>query len=40
MIHAQTLDFVKWNEHSGKEQLMLLLQRECKPVDDRTQNLE
>jgi hypothetical protein len=40
MVHAQTLDFVKRDEHPRKEQLVLFLQWQSKPVDYRTENLE
>lgn len=38
VIHAETLDFVQGEQHSGQKELMLLLQRQGKSVDDRPQN--
>jgi len=40
MVHAQALGLVKRKENSGQEELVFLFQRECKSVDDRTQDLE
>lgn len=40
MVHAETLHFVQWDEHSCEEQLVLLLQRQREPVDDGTKNLK
>lgn len=40
MIHAQTFDFVQWNQDSCQKKLVLFFQRQGKAVDDRSQNLE
>lgn len=40
MVHAEALDLVQRNKHSGEKELVLLLQWQCEPVDDGTENLE
>eukprot|EP01018_Ginkgo_biloba_P025825 Gb_29611 [translate_table: standard] len=40
MIHSHTLRFMKRNQSSNKKKLMFLLQRQRKPIDDTTQNLQ
>lgn len=40
MVHAQTLDFVKRNEHPSEEQFVLFLQWQSKTVNYRTENFE
>jgi hypothetical protein len=40
MIHAQALDLVKWDQHSGQEQFVLFLEGQSEAVDDGTQDLE
>jgi hypothetical protein len=40
MVHAQTLDLVQGDEHSGEEQLVLLFQWQREAVDDRAEYLE
>lgn len=40
MIHAQTLDLVQRNQDSSEEKLVLLLQGQSEPVDDRPKNFE
>lgn len=40
MVHAQALHLVHGQQNTSKEQLVLLLQWQCKSVDDRTQDLQ
>lgn len=40
MVHAQTLDLVQWDKHSGQEQFVFLLEGQRETVDDTAQNLE
>lgn len=39
MVHAQALHLVHGQQHTSKEQLVLLLQWQRESVDDRTQDL-
>ena len=38
MVHAQAFDLVQWYENPRQEQLVFFLQRQRKPIDDRTKN--
>lgn len=40
MVHAQALDFMQGNKNSRQKELMLFLEWQCKPVDDRAENLQ
>lgn len=40
MVHAQALHLVHGQQHTSKEQLVLLLQWQRESVDDRTQDLQ
>lgn len=40
MVHAQTLDLVQRNQNPSQEQLVFLLERQCKAINDRSQDLQ
>ena len=40
MVHAQALYLVQWDQHSGKEQFVLFLERKCKAVYDRAKDFQ
>jgi hypothetical protein len=40
VVHAEALDLVQRDEHSGKEEFVFLFQRQRETVDDGTENFE
>ena len=40
MVHAEALDLVHRQEYPSQEELVFLLQRQRKAVDDTTQDLQ
>ena len=40
MIHGDTLWFVQWDKRPDQKLQMLLLQRNCKSINDTSQNLQ
>ena len=40
MVHAKTLDLVQWNQDPRQEKFVLFLKRQCKPIDDGSQDFQ
>ena len=40
MVHAKTLDLVQWNQDPRQEKFVLFLKRQCKPIDNGSQDFQ